>query len=97
MAVVTASYGSGVYLDRSGRCLDDMPVESRSQQERALQLSEVGGLHRRGDQIGHSRWHQPQRMASATADGIGHGGWQQPQQMASTAAVVLRGPQCGSV
>ena len=29
-------------------------------------------------------------------DGVSRSGWQQPQWMASTAAVVPRGPQCGS-
>lgn len=94
-AEVTANYGSGGYSDRSGRCRDG--TGCRGQRDGALRLGEVGGLHGRGDGIGHSGWHRPQQVALATADGIGHGGWQQPQRMAPTAAVVLGGPQCGSV
>ena len=54
----TASYGSGVYSDRSGRWWDGM--ECGSQRDGALWLSEVGTLHGRGDE------NLPQQMAWAT-------------------------------
>ena len=71
-AAVTASYGSGGYSDRSGRCWD--AVECRGQQDGALWLGEVGSQHGQGNKIGHSGWHRPQRMTSATAVGIDHTG-----------------------
>ena len=71
-AEVTASYGSGGYLDRSGRCRDG--TGCRGQRDGALRLSEVGGLHGRADGIGHSGWHWPRRMATATAGCIDRSG-----------------------
>ena len=56
---------AGGCSDRSGRCWDDM--RCGGQRDGALRLGEVGGLHGRGDGVGHGGWQQPQRMASTTA------------------------------